>query len=65
MRTNGSMDPLWDKVQEKQALQEAARRLQGQAGPGWTAKLVLSALGGLLVALSPAMGAAQLFTQVL
>lgn len=53
------MDTIWEIVREKQALEEAARRLREKRHGmlGW--KLSVSAACGLIITLFPAAGAAQ------
>ncbi len=55
------MQGIWKKVWEKQMLEVAARQLCERRGGKLAMKLAVSAVGGLLVVLSPAVGAAQFF----
>lgn len=62
---NKQMQGIWEKVREKQALEAAAQMLCEQSSGKLALKLAISAIGGLLVALLPAVGAAQILMKVL
>ncbi len=58
------MDGIWRKIEKKQALQEAAHRLQKERKGFVGLKLSLSAALGLAVILLPIVGAAQDFARI-